>query len=882
MNTLRLEAEEPLWRRFCADPDRLDAGLRSMLDADDPIALTSRFSSPTGANARTSAINSLYEAAQVLLRQTGIDLTGVLPSREDLDVRLRNAPLTRSPRLKDGKDIQHRFVTMDLRPKAPVVLLLATGTGKIAAEGFMQPFTMRAAELVWEKSAAIVATKRWDRTTRNEDLVGPLLMAMEEQGAWVCATDVFDEMNERTRLYLRMKSWSAGENTGDEDHAKRLGQADRTGRRIVDGQVAYHLPVSVPPGLGVVTLRRRPGVDLEKVAYLDTPGCRPDRDRVADGLSEVRDDDGDVVDQVANVQFFLAHYGDPEWMEEDRLEKELRTRQFSTANVRNLYGASASVTKTRGHTAWRSILDNLDVYENGVLRRAVGGDVPDVEISGVVPPDGPWASAEDFARIRQYMAKGRARAGKSVRLSLAGLSATYNGTACRTRSVASPSSTHEDEPCLSFRRVRDDGTEVRVDEHVLLPYRSLAESLADAIVSAGAVALEPLLASIATADEARAGVPAGRLAEVEEEIAALEGRSNGLLAQLGEVHEDGRPVLRGKFLQAAQHQFEKIVDEELPPLQEERERLSAQVDAAINLPAEVALDPGLLLHLLQSLRDPTDCRYSKLWRRVVANLELDTAPGAHPGKNSRRLDWTGVIKLDGGPDGIVALPFSGSFEYRRVAPGRGVRHVERRHEFLDALIDGIPYAEIDVAAPHANRPRVAKLLKIEDGHPIFTCTDPDIIRTAAALLAADSGVRDVPLPSGDAAFVEAVRRVHVDDRSSRPWTTSVAPLHAAMYELAADDGSTTVAEIVERCDTTPGTVHTEFAKLRRRDPNWTSLRKKGYRLVPCPNCGSHNRRPATIAEIHGLVCLNCEHDEAGVPWPLDRYGDFIAGGQDRR
>jgi hypothetical protein len=56
--TLRLAAEADGWRRFRADPDRLDLGLRAALDADRPIVLTSRFSTPTGENARTSAINS--------------------------------------------------------------------------------------------------------------------------------------------------------------------------------------------------------------------------------------------------------------------------------------------------------------------------------------------------------------------------------------------------------------------------------------------------------------------------------------------------------------------------------------------------------------------------------------------------------------------------------------------------------------------------------------------------------------------------------------------------------------------------------------------------------------------------------------------------------
>lgn len=100
-----------------------------------------------------------------------------------------------------------------------------------------------------------------------------------------------------------------------------------------------------------------------------------------------------------------------------------------------------------------------------------------------------------------------------------------------------------------------------------------------------------------------------------------------------------------------------------------------------------------------------------------------------------------------------------------------------------------------------------------------------------------------------------------------------------MYELAAADSTVRVADVVECCNTTPCTVHTTFSTLRREDPNWTSRRKKGYLLAACPRCGSHDRRPATIAEITGLLCRGCAHDEAGVRWPIDLYGAYLALGE---
>jgi len=872
VTVLRLPVSDPAWHRFCPDVDAVPAELRLMLDEGRPMGLTSRFSSPTGANARTSAINSLYEAARVLKRQTTLDVVDHLPSREDLDLRLKTAPVVRSKRLGDGKDIQHSFVRMDLRPQVPVVLLIANGSGKLAAEGFIQPFVQKLAEVVWEHDVALLCTKRWDRAARNEDLAGPILMAMERRGTWLCTDDLFRPMDDLTRVMLMLDGFASRTTTGDSDEAKRNGQADRTGRRLIDGQVAYHLPSAPAPGMGVVTLKRRPNLELEKVAYLDTSGCRPDAARVADGLSEVVNEDGKVVDQVDNVRFFLAHFGDPNWMDDDRLLKELSRRRFSTVHVRSLYGADAYMTATRGYTAWESILSNLKVYETGVLRRSVGGDVPLVETAGVFPPDGPWATPKDFIRIRAYQAAGKELAGARVRLPLSGIRATYEGVSCRTRSVASPSTAHEDEPCLAFNRVLNSGHETRVGHHVLLPWAAFAESVADAIIAAGAAALQPLLERAVEADDAAAAGQVATLADLDEQLASRSRRKDGLLAQLGETDADGVPVLRGAFLVAAQEQFEQL-DNERAALKRQREDLLAQASAATS--RSEGADPALLPRLLASLRDPTDHTYTKLWRRIITSLSFTTAPSDHPGRSSRVLHWRGAIKIDAGSDGTVVIPFGGSYDYRRVKAVHDRRYVERQQEYVAAMLAGTPFGGAGLPARHANRPRVARLLGIDDGHPVFSCEDAQIVAAATAMLLnlQDSSV---PLPDGDAGFLTAVRRVHANDRSARPWRSPVGAIVTAFYDLAAKTGTVMAVDIVQHCGTTKGTVHTVFSTLRHQDRNWSSRRKQGYVLAPCTKCGSHDRRPATIAEIAGLLCRECGTDEDGVEWDVDAYGHYLA------
>jgi hypothetical protein len=869
--TLRLaETTRQDWRRFLVAPEKLPPEVASALDEGRPIVLTSRYSSPTGATARSSAINTLRETAALFGRQAGLDLGGMLPSSEDLDLRLDHATRTRSERLSGGRDIEHRFVTIDLRPHAPVILFLATGTGRIAASDFTQPFVQRLAGLVNDQSASVVVAKRWDRLTRNDLLVGPLLLAMMLNDTWVCTDKRFGVVNEITQLLLQVDSIAAGANTLGEDRAKRLGQADRTGRALVNGQVAYHLPSPPPPGTGVVTLRRRPGVEREKVLYLDTPGCRPKAQRVADGLSEVTDESGDVVDQVANVRWFLARYGDPKWMDGTQLHDGLVERHFSTVHVRRMNGADVSVTSSVGHTAWRTILDNIDAYENGVLHRSPGGDVDDVAIMGFLPPDGLWATAEDFARVRAWMGAAKERVGRKTQLSLAGLSATYDGQLCRTRSRAQPTSSGDGEPCLQFLKPPDGGHETHVADHVLLPHRTFAESIADAIIAAGSTALLPLVEAAAHAEDAEHSKHEVKLAELQRQEVELAQTSQAIVSQLGETDDLGRPLLTGGILAAASKRFDTI-EADLGDIRRRIELSRAQVSAAAPQ-SHTALDVSMLPRLLMSLRDPADLTYRDLWKRIIGQLRFATSPGQHPGKTSRCIEWTGVIKLDVGDGGTVVIPFSGKYEYRRIKPGQGPRHRDRSERFVHAMLAGTPYVEVDELGRIVNRPRVAAALGIDDGHPIFSCDQPMIVALATALLARAKG-RGEPLPKVPKDIVAAIAAVHVEDRSARPWRTARHGLDVAFYDLAADSGRVTVSEIMEACSTTRGTVHSAFNVLKKEDQNWTSERKRGYVLAACSHCDGRDRRPAEIPEIEGLLCA-CGRDEAGVTWPHEFVRDY--------
>ena len=862
---LRNLTTEARWRTFAEDPSRVPPALRAALDDGRPILLASRFSTPTGEDARTSAINSLFEAARVLERQTGIDVERALPSREDLDLRLQAAPITVSQRLQKGDALRHRFVTLDLRPEVPVIILMATGSGRLAAEGFVQPFTRAAADLVWEHEVALVATKRWDRTTRNDQLVGPLLMSMEHHRSWVCTDRLLREMNGETRLVLMVESYAAGSNTGGEDHAKRLGQADRTDRTMVGGQAAYHLASTPAPGLGVATRKRRPHSPVERLVYLDTPACRPDPKTIADGLSDVRGPDGEVVDQVENVRFFLANYGRPEWMAEGRLQLEMSRRRFSTVHVRRMYGADAHMTSSVGHTAWQSILANLDLYETGILRRSVGGSVGDVEIVGVMPPDGPWATPEDFARIRAQLARGQQRAGAKRRTALSGIPATYDGNACRTR-IAFPSSQDDDTPLLAFN-TGSNGDERRVPNHIAVPVETFAESIADGLIAASGSQLQPLLDTFARAGHASRTENEARADELAQQIADVDRRIAALTANLGETGPDGTPVLRGALLQQVQTQYDEL-DRQRILLRAEQDQLAAA--HAETAPTGTGTEASALPALLASLRDPYDTTHAGLWSRIIVGLTLTSSSAEDDG--TRTLRWSGAIRVSDDA-GDLSIPFTGSHSHRRTRNVHERRHRALTDRYLDAMTGGTPFGRIDLPNRTMARTRLAERLDIAPDHPIFTCEDPEIMRVATALLRQQHDPAQA-IPDIDAGRLDAIRRVHLDDRTGRPWQRPVREVWRTFYDLAAHDGTVTIDQVLDRTTSTRAAVHTAAYELRQHDPNWTSLRRRGYQLAACPHCGSHDRHPATIAEITGLYCHACERDEAGTRWPAITYGRY--------
>lgn len=271
------------------------------------------------------------------------------------------------------------------------MLLVSTGSGHKLDEAFTQPFISRAANVVVRHKSALYYCKRIDRSGREDYGLAPLVMAL--RGKYVCDENGLGVMDDGRSLQWFISGSGARKTAQGLPKTVRAGQRNQTGVKMMEGQVEFHLASPPPPGFGVAGLKGATSIK-QRILFLDTAACRPLEADVAYGWSAVVDSEGELVDQVENVRFLLRHIGLPGW-NYPRLAQELSLRRFSTYHYRSMHGPDAYLDGTKEIGVMvRTVLSNLDVYETGTLRRALGSGVEPIEITGCLPPDGPWATAE--------------------------------------------------------------------------------------------------------------------------------------------------------------------------------------------------------------------------------------------------------------------------------------------------------------------------------------------------------------------------------------------------------------------------------------------------------------------------------------------------------
>ena len=284
------------------------------------------------------------------------------------------------------------------------------------------------------------------------------------------------------------------------------------------------------------------------------------------------------------------------------------------------------------------------------------------------------------------------------------------------------------------------------------------------------------------------------------------------------------------------------------------------------------------MHLVESLRDPTDPSYRGSWFASIRDVEFTTRELREGDLNVKGLTWTGVLVLRGVFD-EVGITFSGEYGHSRGLDERSTRS-GRASRVLEELRQGVPFSQSSVPRASLARSEVAALLGIGLDHCVLTdCDDARVLRTAVAVLAAPL-LSDSDLATQlfeDPAFVRRIRKVHCDASTRGPWMqTSLRRSLSAFYRVGAKtSGMVTVLDVRALMPTISiGQIYNLAMELRHSSPRWSTARKKGYVFAPCP-CGSTDARMMTIPEPEGPVCMDCRSDDAGLKWPSDPYDKYL-------
>lgn len=802
----------------------LDPDLSEGVSAGRAVLVFARNSGNGGRGAREACVLDACQAIDDLAR-FGLDLRPLMPTREDMDDWLHAAKPLHSRDAKSGNAFSNRFVEVWLTPQ--VMLGLSVGTGsRLSDETLSQPFMDYLAQRVTATVPILLHGKRWDRLGRRKWGLGPALEAMKTRPpAFIGEEDRIERLDEASELRAFIAGDQAERFAEKIPRQTRRGMRSRTGSEIQRGYAPYSLPAPPPPGM--CRLRMNGGgvsASGEVRMYFESPLWLPNMEEVALGYPRVLDPDTDeVVDQVANVRWALARMADPNWTFDD-IGRGLVNRRFSHTHIRQVYGPdaiaghrpSAPIKKrhARPHEGvLRPIISNLEFYETGVLKRTLGvAGVEDVAISGVFPPDGPWADRETFAAIRARRSVQSARRRGSAML-LARLPVTINGQSGAL--IPLPGSRRE--PCYGFwNKVTDSpipvGATVR---HI-----DLAELIAEALDEA--VATGAVLPKLGDASD-----DSPRLEQARNELFMLERLKGELVSKRERIFSRMEsPGMEGPLLDRLTREYNTLVQDEIPKAERDVEAATAHLQRVQDdLTALAGVPAERLDHLVRALASPWDSALRPEIRSLVHSLSIRTERVV-PHKDFRGYMAHMEVQLalrDSQNEVVIvrhakSTPLSGLLRYQQ--------RIEQRKELLRSGLPAREHKRVITEGRSISPSDLANALHLQDHQrPVVSCRDPRLLRI-------------------NFAVVEAAQQGRTKSDGI------VEEIAAKLDERLA---------LVQRCWSLYGPDGTKTGRWARpRRPADTLERR-------CADCDRVMLWPL-IDEVAGGVCPKCRRDEAGVEW----------------
>ncbi len=793
-----------------------------LLEIERPILLLARNSGTGGAKARNQAGNECHRTAEDFYNHTGIDVRHLIPTVADIVYKLKHESVRVVSLDDEGKPFTNEYLLLELAHN--VYLLVSTGSGAKIDKDLNQPFLDFINDKLKMLKPGWLAWHRIDRIFRTALLAANTIHICNELDTTMCDGEQGPLEGDFASIMTLLRAREAAEEAKRIPKKTRAGQIVLTDTAMVEGSGRYGVSRVALPGLMAVRMKAPNGMKGETRLFFDTPDCFPRTADVAYGLPEqylevvhlhnaglhefdediedaIKDsgqeldddshatakaelkaqlrnsletelwddiDNGRIsvnrVDQVANIRFALSTLGRPQWTI-NAVGRELIKRGFSTARLRmeNTSRTAFTLEHVGGEVerVMRPILAQLEFYRSGTLPLRFGTKgVEDIEITGCFPPDGPWATPEDFDRIATYLQS--TKGGGPATQGLTGVTVhTEHGelplrSAPPKRATAGPS---------YVLRPSEAGVKGGLAIPPI-PHHALAESLVEALITYAEQLLAPLVRSeLPETESLRQG-----LRDAEQAVRHIEAACNKLLDRLSAEDGDGNPLITGPAVQGITDRYNDRVRDELTPAQATVRRLRAELDASAQtgVGQDPAIYTGLLLRMVEALRDPHDTSYNDLWKGAVRIETITRTPIRRHDTDGILVQWDGTIRISGAGQEFSA-PFHGEY-----LSGNLASLPDRVSHALDRLLEGVPFDDIEQTNARGVRLALAERLGFETryfGLPI--CEDPRLVKIAAHL--AKDSARDVTKVSNLLGEpVDLVRNVLRQLSSGRPDWNSLA------------------------------------------------------------------------------------------------------------
>lgn len=860
--------------------------LRRLVEGGRPLVLIGRYSDANGLSGARYAASDLVGAAAELTIKSGWDVSDVLPPEEFMAQALFNS--TNRVRNSDpsGSKFDNRFCLIDIRSHG-LVLSLSTGTGRKLASDLEQPHLQWLRRILRDEDlqAAGLAAKRQDRFGRHDAQVGMLREEARAVSArrplWLFngTTGLWDLTNNEDLIVI-FHAHSAKKEAEEFAASRARGQRKWTGGEMLNGSVSYGLPRPCPPG----TFHWKDRRSKRSFMVIDSPQFYPHQTEVERPLPDVRDEQGTRVDQAEIVREFLAHFGRPGWGFEQAADF-LGSRRFSTEGLRQRveHGPTAwfvAAPEEEDYYEWastvtRSILDNLEMYRTGVLRRGVGPGQEAIVIQNVWPAAGYWASEADFDRIEKFLAS-NSRSKKYYSWSWSGMPLTVNGRKAR---VIAPivMERHRDEGAMPAGGLRwrvdiqDSGDDDLTRELCpTIPDSVLTSMIIDGVVRAEGV---PLVRFVRRNEET------SEAAQLERQIAATEQAQHALAINQERDFEDLHArdaagnfrmgeATRERFLA----HFERD-EQRLRGLTRELETLRKQA-TALKQAEPSGAKIAAIQAVLNGIKNPRTNEYREELRATIEDLKLQVSAFEVDGYRGARCDLSAKFVVDTST-GPHFVPLAAQFDVGRASTVPAE---------MNSLIDRMRRGEVIKGRDKRLALSAGTALGIPDGRFYArSITDPTLMRMTMAIVhppRVEATAEEAPTFENDprmvtdfgnvAALVDRIRWIGQINgtwcwlRKDRgPLATRAAV--AAVTDAGASRIFSSAALLAFRRSLTKAGELDEWQFESGKDP------------VPalCRRCGSRSRAQMLLREVTGLLCLECRHDSAGVRWP-SRYDPYLA------